>query len=74
SVSLVLTPNRQSLPNYAGEMYFFSLADSAALSVATLKNKPDWSAEQRRKFAVRALAALAEFSEGTDGPLIHRAL
>jgi hypothetical protein len=69
-----LVDSWQPLPNYAGEMYFFSLSDSAAVSLAALKDDPDWTTALRRDFSVRALAALAEFAGGSDGPLLHRAL
>ncbi|MER9403662.1 NERD domain-containing protein [Mesorhizobium caraganae] len=69
-----LVDSWQPLPNYAGEMYFFSLSDSAALSVAKLEDNREWTVAQRREFTVSALAALAEFAEGSDGPLLHRAL
>jgi hypothetical protein len=65
-----LVDSWQPLPNYAGEMYFFSLSDSAALPVAALKDDPGWTPARRRDFSVRALAALAEFAEGVDGPLL----
>jgi len=69
-----LVDSWQALPNYAGEMYFFSVNDSAATTVATLKNSADWTLAERRNFVTRALTALAEFAEAGDAPLLHRAL
>lgn len=64
----------QALPNYAGEMFFFSVSDSAALPTSVLKESRDWTTSQRRDFAERALIALAEFANSSAGPLLHRAL
>jgi hypothetical protein len=64
----------QALPNYAGEMFFFSVSDGAAVPTSLLKENPDWTLPQRRDFAARALGALAGFHEATVGPLLHRAL
>ncbi len=66
----------QALPGHPGEMFFFSLADSAAAPVATLQSDPAWSAADRRGFAEHALRALAELGAAEAGaePLIHRAI
>lgn len=64
----------QPVPNYAGEMYFFSVSDSAATPVSALVGKAEWASPQRRDFALRALSALREFIAAEDGPLLHRAL
>ncbi|WP_352829240.1 NERD domain-containing protein [Mesorhizobium sp. M0159] len=64
----------QALPNYAGEMFFFSVSDSAAVPTSVLKENRDWTLPQRRDFAERSLIALAEFTESSEGPLLHRAL
>ncbi len=64
----------QALPNYTGEIFFFSVSDSAAVPTSVLKSNPDWTLPQRRKFAARALTALAGFHEASEGPLLHRAL
>ena len=69
-----LVDSWQPMPNYAGEMYFFSVSDSGAATVAALKDQAQWTLANRRDFAIRALMALAEFSDGSDGPLLHRAL
>ena len=64
----------QAVPNYAGEMYFFSVGDSAAIPVSVLGGKAEWTSPQRRDFALRALSALREFLGAEGGPLVHRAL
>ena len=67
----------QPLPNYAGEVFFFTLADSAAASVEQLRGEVTWNLDDRLTFAVRALRALAELQtpeDPTGEPLIHRAL
>lgn len=64
----------QSVPNYAGEMYFFSVSDSAATPVSALMGEAEWTTAQRRDFAVRALSALGEFLTAEQGPLLHRSL
>ncbi|MBY5609284.1 protein kinase domain-containing protein [Rhizobium leguminosarum] len=64
----------QAVPNYAGEMYFFSVSDSAAIPTSLLKENRDWTLSQRRDFAKRALIALTEFTESSNDPLLHRAL
>ena len=69
-----LVDSWQALPNYAGEIFFFSVSDSAAVPTSVLKENRDWTLSQRRDFAKRALIALAEFSEPSEGALLHRAL
>jgi len=64
----------QAVPNYAGEMYFFSVGDSSATPISALRGDPEWTSAQRRDFASRALAALEDFLEADGGPLLHRAL
>ena len=69
-----LVDSWQGLPNYVGEMCFFSISDSAATSVADLMEQFTWRLGERRKFAIDALSALEDFAQGSDGPLLHRAL
>jgi serine/threonine protein kinase len=64
----------QAVPNYSGEMFFFSVSDSAAVPTSVLKENPDWIIPQRRNFAERALIALVEFTESGEETLLHRAL
>jgi hypothetical protein len=63
----------QPLPGQAGEMFFFSLSDAAAVPVRLRKDDPTWTTAARRVFSVRALRALAELA-ADEPPLIHRAL
>jgi serine/threonine protein kinase len=72
-----LVDSWQALPNYADEVYFFSLAESSAPSVETLRDDAGWSLAQRVSFASRALRALSELQltgEEGDEPLIHRTI
>ena len=67
----------QPLPNYAGEVFFFTLADSAAIAVEQLRQDCSWNVDNRLAFASKALRALADLQAPVtpDGePLIHRAL
>jgi hypothetical protein len=64
----------QAVPNYAGEMYFFSVGDSSATPISVLRDDLEWTSAQRRDFTSRALAALEDFLEAEGGPLLHRAL
>ncbi|MBY3150287.1 protein kinase [Rhizobium laguerreae] len=69
-----LVDSWQAIPNYAGEMYFFSVGDSAATPVSVLGGDAGWTLPERREFVVRALSALEDFTESAEGPLLHRAL
>ncbi len=72
-----LVDSWQPLPNYAGEVFFFSVADSSARSVAELTTAGAWTLAQRQAFAWRALLALEQFSDSSEPggtPLVHRAL
>jgi serine/threonine protein kinase len=72
-----LVDSWQGVPHYAGELFFFTLADSAAPSVAQLAADSTWTVAERLTFAVRALKALADLQQ-PSGPvgevLVHRAL
>ena len=69
-----LVDSWQAVPNYAGEMYFFSVSDSAATPVSVLDSEAAWTSTQRRDFAISALSALRDFLSAEGGPLLHRAL
>lgn len=72
-----LVDSWQPLPNYDGEIYFFTFADSAAVPVATLANSVDWSSADRLTFAANALRALGDLQALDDvanAPLVHRSL
>ena len=66
----------QEAPGYAGEMWFFTMADPDAPTVADRIQDAGWTTEARISFARGALRALADL-HGTefDGqPLLHRNL
>ena len=72
-----LVDSWQPLQNYDGEMFFFTLADSAAVSVEALAKDTGWSSSDRLAFAAKALRALADLhrSDNTVGEgLVHRSL
>jgi hypothetical protein len=72
-----LVDSWQPIPNYAGEIFFFSLAESGATKLSVLASDPTWGDEHRFAFASRAMRALAELQEPTlDGgtPVLHRDL
>ena len=69
----------QDAPGYAGEMYFFAIADPAAPTLAERANDESWPPEARAHFArnaVRALETLHEGGADGDGPeaMLHRSL
>ena len=66
----------QEAPGYAGEMWFFTVADPAAPSVAQRADDDTWDAKARLAFArhaIDAVMALHESREGED-PMLHRNL
>ena len=66
----------QEAPGYAGEMWFFTIADPHAPTVADRNQDAGWATEARISFARGAVSALADL-HGTefDGqPLLHRNL
>ncbi|AHF86627.1 hypothetical protein RLEG3_12210 [Rhizobium leguminosarum bv. trifolii WSM1689] len=72
-----LVDSWQPLPNYDGEMYFFTLADSAAVPIATLAKSAEWCDADRLAFAAKALRALGELQRSEDSAgeaLVHRSL
>src|SRR5690606_12450177 len=56
----ILVDSFQPCPGYPGELYFVTLAESAAASAAELANDPAWTTPARLAFAAAALRALAE--------------
>lgn len=66
----------QEVAGYAGEMYFFTVVDPAAPTLAERAADETWEPEGRLAFACRALGALAEFHAGgaEREPLVHRNL
>ncbi|MFN3686436.1 nuclease-related domain-containing protein [Salinarimonas sp.] len=59
-----LVDSWQPLPNYHGEIFFFTLTHSAAPSLEEIRSDPNWSEGDRSAFAARALRALAELHRG----------
>jgi hypothetical protein len=73
----ILVDSFQPCPGYPGELFFFTLAESAAASVAELVADPAWTMPARLAFAAAALRALAELQTPStpDGQaVVHRAL
>lgn len=67
----------QPVPSYDGEMFFFTLAESTAISVAALKSDIAWEDSDRLAFAAKALRALADLQTPDEiggEILIHRNL
>ncbi|ANL49726.1 serine/threonine protein kinase/NERD domain-containing protein (plasmid) [Rhizobium phaseoli] len=72
-----LVDSWQPLSNYDGEVYFFTLADSAAVPISTLAKNAEWGDADRLSFAVEALRALGELQRPDNSagePLVHRSL
>ncbi len=66
----------QDAPGYAGEMFFFTIVDPAAPSLADRMNDEGWNTDARLFFArdtVRALIALHEAGSDDDS-MVHRNL
>jgi serine/threonine protein kinase len=73
----ILVDSFQPVTGYPGELFFFTLAESAAASVAETAADPAWKTHARLSFAAAALRALAELHVPSDPdahPAIHRAL
>ena len=66
----------QEAPGYAGEMWFFTVADPAAPSVRDRADDDTWDAKARLAFARRAVEVLMELHEAGEGeePMLHRNL
>jgi serine/threonine protein kinase len=66
----------QEAPGYAGEMYFFTVADPAAPTLDERAGDDEWSPGARALFAREAIRALAEFHKAgdADDALVHRNL
>lgn len=66
----------QEAPGYAGEMWFFTVADPAAPSVEQRAADDTWDAKARIAFARQAVEALTELHESGEGeqPMLHRNL
>ena len=66
----------QEAPGYAGEMWFFTVADPAAPSVEQRADDDTWDTKARLAFARQAVEALMELHEAGEGeePMLHRNL
>lgn len=66
----------QPVPDYAGEMAFFTVADPAAPSVADRAEDDTWEPNARASFSRYAVRAVRELHEATSGdePMVHRNL
>ena len=66
----------QEAPRYAGEMWFFTVADPAAPGIGERAADDTWDTTARLAFARHAVNALAELHQaGDDGePILHRNL
>ena len=62
------------VPDYPGELRYFSLIDPGAPTVAQRTEDRRWGITERHQFAVRALRALAEIhaSDGEGISFVHR--
>lgn len=67
----------QDLPDYPGELCFFTLFDPDAPTLSRRASDPTWSEKERIEFAARALDALRELHGLSDKdavPVVHRNL
>ena len=66
----------QDAPGYAGEMYFFTLADPAAPSIEARATDEEWGVASRLLFARDAVRSLAQLHQagGAEELLLHRNL
>src|SRR5690606_16980828 len=66
----------QDAPGFAGEMYFFTIADPAAPTLKDRDGDDEWSPRARGLFAREADRALAELHNAgdADDALVHRNL
>ncbi len=72
-----LVESFQAVPNYPGELVFFTLAESAAPSLAEMARNPAWGVPARIAFAGAALQALAALHapiEPDTTAVVHRNL
>ena len=66
----------QEVPGYAGEMYFFTVADPAAPCIEDRATDTTWSTSSRIAFARNAVRALRDLhaSGPANEPIVHRNL
>ena len=73
----ILIDSFQPCPGYPGELFFFTLAESAAASMSAMVADPTWTMPEKLAFAISALRALAELhapSAPDAQAVVHRAL
>ena len=71
-----LVDSFQPAPNYPGELFFFSLADSSAPTLRARARDTTWTLEDRLEFARRCLVALDELHSpaSEEEGVIHRTI
>lgn len=72
-----LVDSFQPVPNYPGELFFFSLADSDSPALRTRTDDLDWPIEARLDFARRCLIALDELHTppgDEEAGVVHRTI
>lgn len=71
-----LMDSYQDVPNYPGELSFYSILDPAAPTVEERRGDAAWTIDQRRRFVIRAVHALQEFHRTStpEQPIVHRNL
>jgi len=72
-----LVDSFQDVPNYPGELFFFSVADSGAPTIRARASDPDWPLGKKFTFAKNCLIALSELHSppGQDDPaVVHRTI
>lgn len=72
-----LVESFQAVPGYAGELFFFTLSESAAESIADTAADAEWTTPARLSFAISAMRALADLqtiSESDGQAVLHRDL
>jgi serine/threonine protein kinase len=65
----------QEAEHYPGEIFYFSLVDPAAPTVADRAQDATWDIDGRLRYARESLMALSEFHSPSDGgfpPIVHR--
>lgn len=73
----ILIDSFQPCPGYPGELFFFTLAESAAASVREMLAGENWDMVARLTFAAAALRALSELHSPSEPDLqavVHRGL
>lgn len=71
-----LVDSFQALPDFSGEVFFFSTVDSAATPLSEAEKDAGWTTASRLAFASSALRELASLQHpsGDGGALVHRSL